>query len=78
MAFRTYAGYRLEELYQRPSDRADRAWHQSEAEVMRDTGCSDISESCLDCPLPQCLFDYPPQARAAVKAQFLAGEDGIR
>jgi hypothetical protein len=35
--------------------------------VEPDRGCPDISESCLECPLDQCLWDYPHRERAEVK-----------
>jgi hypothetical protein len=40
-------------------------------QVMPDTGCPDISDSCLECPLPWCLWDYPPKDRVKVKRRFL-------
>jgi hypothetical protein len=40
-------------------------------EVPPDRGCPDISDSCLECPLDQCLWDYPYPERIKVKRQFL-------
>jgi hypothetical protein len=39
--------------------------------ISKDTGCPDISPSCLICLLPQCILDYPPKQRAAVRREFL-------
>ena len=50
------------------------AYHGVSLDILRvepDRGCPDISDSCLECPLDQCLWDYPPRERAEVKRQFL-------
>jgi hypothetical protein len=40
-------------------------------QVEPDTGCEGVSDSCLACPLPQCLWDYSAQERIKVKREFL-------
>jgi hypothetical protein len=55
---------------EKPLGKRRQAYHQEWAEVMRDTGCKHISDSCLACPLPKCLYDYPPQQQYRIKEQY--------
>jgi hypothetical protein len=41
------------------------------SEVSKDVGCRDISDSCLVCPLPRCLWDYEPEERGEVRRRFV-------
>jgi hypothetical protein len=42
-------------------------------DICRDTGCPDVSSSCLVCPLPRCLFELPPAQRPEFLARHLPG-----
>jgi hypothetical protein len=43
-------------------------------QVEPDRGCPDISDSCLECPLPKCLWDYPYPERIKVKRAFIEAQ----
>ena len=51
----------------------------------RDEGC-ELAESCLECPLPQCIYDQPRGRQRWLKAvrdkavvgQFLTGGKGVK
>jgi hypothetical protein len=40
-------------------------------DIAKDTGCKDVSPSCLSCPLPACIYDVPGAQRAEFLAKFL-------
>jgi hypothetical protein len=46
----------------RPRDTL-RVW----GEWYQDTGCRNISDSCLKCPLPQCIHDLPDREASRLK-----------
>lgn len=39
----------------------------SSLSVAPDAGC-ELWSSCLSCPLPRCVYDYPPEERRAMRA----------
>jgi hypothetical protein len=51
--FRAIGGSRLEDAAPQPKATRAEAWHHE----LEDRGCEDISDSCLECPLPVCIHD---------------------
>jgi hypothetical protein len=39
----------------------------------QDRGCRDISDSCLTCPLPRCVEEYPSRMQAQIRQRFREG-----
>jgi hypothetical protein len=47
-------------------------------DIAKDTGCAGISNSCLTCPLPWCIEEFPPVKRAQIRQRFLEFLEGKR
>jgi hypothetical protein len=56
---RTYIGVPLRDIAQPRPERK----RSGPTDVARDVGCPEISPSCLICPLPRCLWEYPRESR---------------
>jgi hypothetical protein len=67
---RSYTGQRIADIAKPSRGRGLPIGEVDIPQVPPDTGC-DVSPSCLECPLNQCLYDYKPRERAIVKANFL-------
>lgn len=68
MAYVEYVAENLGAIGKRPTNTISA--RNTNLEISKDVGCQDISDSCLKCPLSQCIEDYPAEHRAMIRQRF--------
>jgi len=68
MEYVEYVAESLGDIGKRRTSAGNRRYEN--LDVSRDTGCEDFSPSCLTCPLPKCIIEYPAEQRGKIRRRF--------